>query len=162
MAFELTTVDAKVAYAVETTAGVRPTTGYVELVGIKEAPEIELTVDALETTDLSDRIVRYTTGRQDPGGEKSFTANNTVAFREAWDDFVTAAETAYKAGKKTYIAYIVEGDDDAFYWTGMPQRLGHGGLAENSVVTCSPKVVCTGVEGYASKPTLASDTSSDT
>ncbi|MGI6194034.1 MAG: hypothetical protein ACOYIJ_01505 [Eubacteriales bacterium] len=40
----------------------------------------------------------------------------------------------------------------------MPQRLGHGGLAENSIVNCSPKVICTGVEGYAPKPTLASDT----
>lgn len=155
MAFELSTVGAKVAYAVEATAGTRPTTGYIELTGIKEAPEIDLSVATIDASDLSDPIARYIPGRQDPGGEKTFSANNTSAFRTLWEAFVTAADTAYKAGKKTYIAYIVDGDDDAFYWTGLPQSLGHAGLSPNTVVECSPKIICTGVVGYETKPTLA-------
>lgn len=154
MAFELSTVGAKVVYAVATEAGTRPTTGYIELLGLTEAPEIELTVETLDASNLSDRKARYIPGRLDPGGEQVFTANNTSAFRTLWETFVTAAETAFADGKETYIAYIVDGDDDAYYWTGMPQALGHGGLAQNSVVTCSPKVVCTDVIGYEAKPTL--------
>lgn len=45
--FELSTVGAKVAYCVATTAGTRPTTGYVDLVGITEAPEIDLSTETL-------------------------------------------------------------------------------------------------------------------
>lgn len=155
MAFELSTVGAKVAYCVATTAGTMPTTGYTELVGITEAPEIDLTSDTLDVSNLSDKITRYIPGRQDPGGEKVFTANNTEEFRDLWEAFVTAAETAYADGKETYIAYIVEGDDEAFVWTGLPQTLGHGGLASNSPVTVSPKIILTDFVGYETAPTLA-------
>lgn len=156
MAFELSTVGASVAYAVATTAGTRPTTGYIDLVGIKTAPEIDLSTEAIDVSNLSDKITRYIPGRQDPGGEKAFTAGNTAAFRTLWAAFVTAAETAFADGKETYIAYIVDGDADAFYWTGLPQTLGHDGLDDNSLVTCSPKVICTDVIGYATKPTAGS------
>lgn len=156
MSFELSTVGAKVAYAVAATAGTRPTTGYTDLVGIKTAPEIDLSTETIDASNLSDKITRYIPGRQDPGGEKAFTAGNTSAFRSLWSTFVQAAETAYASGKETYIAYIVDGDDDAFYWTGLPQELGHDGLDDNSLVTCSPKVICTGVDGYETKPTVGS------
>lgn len=152
MAFELSTVGAKVAYCVATTAGTRPTSGYVDLVGLTEAPEIDLSTETLDASNLADAVTRYIPGRQDPGGEKSFSANNNSAFRTLWETFVSAAETGFAAGKETYIAYIVDGDTDAFYWTGMPQSLGHGGLAQNSVVTCAPKIVCTNVIGYDAKP----------
>ncbi len=155
MALELTTVGAKVAYAVATTAGTRPTTGYTDLIGLTEAPEIDLAVETLDASDLSDTKTRYKPGRLDPGGEKTFTANNTAAFRTLWATCVSAAETALAAGKETYFAYIVDGDDDAYYFTGMPQALGHGGLAQNSIVTCSPKIVCDDVIGYATAPTAA-------
>lgn len=153
MAFELSTVGAKVAYAVATTAGTRPTTGYIELEGIKTAPEIDLSTETIDASNLKDKVTRYIPGRQDPGGEKSFTAGNTSAFRTLWATFVSDAETAYKVGKETYIAYIVDGDDDAFYWVGLPQPLGHDGLDDNSLVTCSPKVICLDVVGYAAAPT---------
>lgn len=153
---EISSVGAKVAYCVATTAGVMPTTGYTEIPDIKEAPEIEMTTEALDCSNLSDAITRYIAGRSDPGGEKAFSANNTSAFRTAWETFVTAAESAAATGKETYIAYIPpDGDDDAFIWIGQPQSLGHGGFQDNSVLTLAPKVVCAGVIGYEAKPTLA-------
>jgi hypothetical protein len=152
---EISSVGAKVAYCVAATAGVMPTTGYTEIPDIKEAPEIEMTTETLDCSNLSDEITRYIAGRSDPGGEKAFSANNTSAFRTAWETFVTAAKTAAAAGKETYIAYIPpEGDDDAFFWIGQPQPLGHGGFQDNSVLTLAPKVVCAGVIGYEAKPTL--------
>ena len=153
---EISSVGAKVAYCVAATAGVMPTTGYTEIPDIKEAPEIEMTTETLDCSNLSDTITRYIAGRSDPGGEKAFSANNTSAFRTAWETFVTAAKTAAAAGKETYIAYIPpEGDDDAFIWIGQPQSLGHGGFQDNSVLTLAPKVVCAGVIGYEAKPSLA-------
>lgn len=154
MALELTTVGAKVAYAVETTAGTRPTTNFIDLEGMTEAPELGLSTSTLDCSDLSDKITRYVNGRQDPGGEKAFKANNTPAFRQRWAECVSAYETAKASGKQMYFAYIVEGDTDAFYWKGIPVPLGSDGLAGNSIYTCSPKVICTGVDGYETAPTL--------
>lgn len=152
---EISSVGAKVAYCVAATAGVMPTTGYTEIPDIKEAPEIEMTTETLDCSNLSDAITRYIAGRSDPGGEKAFSANNTSAFRTAWETFVTAAKSAAATGKETYIAYIPpDGDDDAFIWIGQPQSLGHGGFQDNSVLTLAPKVVCAGVVGYDTKPTL--------
>ena len=152
---EISSVGAKVAYCVAATAGVMPTTGYTEIPDIKEAPEIEMTTETLDCSNLSDTITRYIAGRSDPGGEKAFSANNTSAFRTAWETFVTAAKTAAAAGKETYIAYIPpEGDDEAFIWIGQPQSLGHGGFQDNSVLTLAPKAVCAGVIGYEAKPSL--------
>lgn len=156
MAFELSTVKAKVAYCVATTAGTRPTTGYVDLVGIKTAPDIDFSVETIDVSNLSDEYTRYIAARKDPGGEKVFSASNTPAFRTLWETFVSAAEAGYAAGKETYIAYIVDGDTEAFYWTGQPQALGHAGLEDNSEVTCSPKIVCNGIVGYAPAPTIGS------
>lgn len=156
--FELSTVGAKVAYAVATTKGTRPTTGYIVLDGIKTAPEVDLSTETIDASTLADKTTRYIPGRQDPGGEKSFTASNTSAFRALWETFVTEAETAHDAGKETYIAYIVEGDNEAFYWTALPQKLGHGGLDDNNLVVCSPKAICTDVIGYATVPTIGTGT----
>jgi hypothetical protein len=152
---EISSVGAKVAYCVAATAGVMPTSGYTEIPDIKEAPEIEMTTETLDCSNLSDAITRYIAGRSDPGGEKAFSANNTSAFRTAWETFVTAAKTAAANGKETYIAYIPpEGDDDAFFWIAQPQPLGHGGFQDNSVLVIAPKAVCAGVVGYDAKPSL--------
>lgn len=154
----LSTVGAKVAYAVETTAGTRPTTGYVVIDGLIEAPDVDLSTDTLDASTLADTITRYIPGRQDPGAEKVFSAFNTKDFRDDWDTFVSAVQTGLAAGKETHIAYIVEGDTEAFFWTGVPLPLGHGGLGNNDTVKCSPKIICTGFTGYETKPTIGAGT----
>ena len=94
MALEISTVKAHVKYAIETNAGTRPTTGYTEIPNIQTAPEVALTPDVLDASDITDQYKRYILGQQDPGGEKTFTANHTDAFITAWESLVTAAETA--------------------------------------------------------------------
>ena len=53
MAIELSTAGIKVKYAVETTAGTRPTTGYTEIPEIKSIPEFGTDINTLQTTPLS-------------------------------------------------------------------------------------------------------------
>lgn len=156
MNIALTTVGAKVAYCVEATKGTMPTSGYTDIPGIVSAPEIDLSADTLDASTLSDTITAYVAGRQDPGGEKSFEANNTSAFRTAWGSLVTAYETAIESDKAVWFAYIVEGDDDAFYFSGQPMALGHGGLGNNEISRVSPKIILHSIGGYAAKPTTGS------
>ena len=85
MANEISTAGITVKYAVETTSGTRPTTGYTSIPNIKNIPEFNPQPSALDVTDLSDTTwKRYIAGLKDPGGALGFTANFTSAFN-SWE-----------------------------------------------------------------------------
>jgi hypothetical protein len=56
MALEISTAGVALKYAVETTAGTRPTTGYTAIPNIKETPDFNPEPSTLEVTDLSDLV----------------------------------------------------------------------------------------------------------
>lgn len=149
MALEISTVNAKVKYCIETTAGTRPTTGYTVIPNVQTAPEIALTTETLDASDITDKIKRYIPGQQDPGGEKTFTCNHTDAFITAWDAMVTAWETAYASGKQLWIEYAFDNGAKSFYWSGIPQQLGTNEVGINAVHTIPATIVCTDVAGWA-------------
>ena len=153
MALEITTVGASVKYAVESTAGTRPTTGYTEIPDISSAPEISLDVDALDASNITDLITRYTAGRQDPGGNKEFTCNHTEAFITAWETMKTASDTARSSGKATWIEYVYPNATKSFFFSIIPLALGNGGIEQNSVDTIPAPFIVNGVHGWASKST---------
>lgn len=158
MALEITTVGASVRYAVETTKGTRPTSGYTTIPNIQQAPEISLDVEALDASDISDTITRYAAGRQDPGGAKSFTANHTEAFITAWEAMVSAYDTARAAGKQVWIEYVYPGATKSFFWSGIPLHLGSNGIENNAVSTIPASVICTGVAGWLTASTQPANT----
>lgn len=154
MALEITTVGAKVAYCIETTAGTRPTTGYTELKDVNEAPEFDLSLETIDASNITDTITRYVPGRQDPGGDASFTMNHTNAMITQWKAMVTAADTAYAAGKLCWFAYIFPDAADAFFWAGRPRDLGSSGIQQNSLNTVPGHVAVNKIEGWQTKPTV--------
>ena len=108
MALEISTAGVALKYAVETTAGTRPTTGYTAIPNIKETPDFNPEPSTLEVTDLSDLVwKRYIAGLKDPGGALSFTANLTSAFKTAWETLVSAYETAAASSKATWFEISV-------------------------------------------------------
>ena len=153
MALEITTVGASVKYVVETTAGSRPTSGYTTITDISSAPEISLEPDALDCSNITDLITRYTAGRQDPGGNKSFTANHTEAFLTAWATLCSSAATARASGKATWIEYAYPNASKSFFFSIIPLALGNGGIEQNSVDTIPAPFIVNGVEGWAAKST---------
>lgn len=146
---EIISVGAKVKYAVETTTGTRPKSGFTTIPNISEAPEIPMEKEALDCSDISDEVTRYTPGRADPGGNVSFTANHTEAFIEAWETLVSAATTAKAKGCATWFEYSYPNAKKSFFFSGMPQALGNSGIAQNEVDTIPAVVTVTGVEGWA-------------
>ena len=54
MANEVSTAGLTLKYAVETTKGTRPTTGYVQVARIKSVPDLNPTPGQIDVTDLSD------------------------------------------------------------------------------------------------------------
>jgi len=153
MALEISSVGASVKYAAETTAGTRPTADYTVIPNITTAPEIAMSTDSLEASDLSDTSKRYIPGQQDPGSDKTFTANHTEAFITAWETLVTAYETALAAGKAIWFEYVFPNATKSFFWSGAPQSLGTDAVDMNSIHTISPVVILSDIAGWATKST---------
>lgn len=154
-AIEVSSIGAKVMYAVEATAGTRPTAmaDYTLIPNITTAPAFDMTPETLDASDLGDDITQYISGRRDPGGDAAFTANLTTDFLTAWETLVSAAETAEAAGKRVWFVYVTPDFTKAYYWSGMPIALGHGGLEQNSVQTIQAHVVPNGDQTWANAPT---------
>lgn len=153
MALEISTVGATVKYAIETTAGTRPTTGYTEIPDVNEAPDFPMDVEVLDASNTTDLITRYIAGRQDPGGDKEFTLNHTENVITVWETMVTASETAYAQGKQTWFEYVYPDATKSFFFSAIPLKLGNGGIAQNEVDTIPAHVICTGIGGWATKST---------
>lgn len=155
MALEISTVGAKVLYAVETTAGTRPTTNYTVIPDVSEAPEFDMSLEVLDASNITDAVTRYIPGRQDPGGDKAFTLNHTDAVITAWDTLVSAAETAWASGKSVWFEYQYPNSAKSYFWSGIPKALGSSGIAQNEVSKIPAHVAVTGWAGWAAKSTTS-------
>lgn len=154
MALEITTVGAKVVYAWETTSGTRPTTGYVELPDVNEAPEFDLSLETIDASNITDTITRYVPGRQDPGGDAAYTLNHTDAVVSAWASLVTTAATKYAAGLRLWWAYVYPDAADSYFWCGRPLALGSSGISQNALSTIPAHCAVNDIHGWDTKPTI--------
>lgn len=148
MAYEVSTAGILVKYAVEATAGTRPTSGYTTIPNITVTPAISGEPETIEVTDLSDTTWRrYIAGLKDPGGAVSFTVHLTTAFITAWETLVSAAATAKAASKATWFEIYIPGVK-SFYFAGDPVALGLDEQDVGSAVETSAYVVVNDVEGF--------------
>ena len=141
---EITTVGAKVKYCVETTAGTRPTSGYTELIGVASAPALDMTVETIDVSDLSDTVTQYVPGRQDPGGDLQFSLNHSDEAIVAWNAMKSAADTGLVDKKRLWIEYAFPGATYSYFFCCRPLKLGNGGMEQNAADTIPAHVVPNG------------------
>lgn len=150
MANELSTLGITVNYAVETTAGTRPTTGYTKVAHIKAIPDFAVPPKGIEVTDLEETdIRRYVPGLRDLGDSLSFTANLTSDLITAWGAAVTAAETAWESGKSTWWEIKIPNLGNSFYFAGLPVELGLSAIDVNGALETKCVIAPTAFEGFA-------------
>ena len=102
-AIYLSTAGIHLKYAVEETAGTRPTTGYVDLVGVKSTPSLNPSPDTLETTTLNEEEYKtYINGLKDLGGALEFTFNMSEELITIWETMMTAYTAGIETGKRTW------------------------------------------------------------
>lgn len=155
MAMELSTAGVLLKYAVETTAGTRPTTGYTQVPNIKSIPDFNPEPESLEVTDLSDtEWRRYIPGLKDPGGALAFTANLTTAFKTAWEALVAAFTTAKASNKATWFEIMVP-SFGSFYFAGYPSPLGMTAMDVNAVLEIEAYVTPNKIEGWGNSSTVS-------
>ena len=154
MAINLSTAGVQLQYAVETTAGTRPTTGYTRIKGIKSTPSLNPSPDALETTTLDELEYKtYIDGLKDVGGAIEFTFNLTEELITAWDELMTAYEAGKTTGKATWFTIVVPGLTDSFYFTGNPSAMGLPETSVNSVLEITNYITPTNAPEKFAKPT---------
>lgn len=154
MSIDLSSAGVTLQYAVESTSGTMPTTGFTVVPGIKAIPDLNPEPSSLETTTLEAMEWKtYIPGLKDPGGALAFTANNSEAFQTAWNSLVEAAETAKEADKATWFAIVIPGLTKAFYFTGNPSPLGLSAIEVDSVLEIEPYISPNEIKGWSAKPT---------
>lgn len=154
MAINLSTAGVQLLYAVEKTAGERPTTGYTRIKGIKSTPSLNPSPESLETTTLDETEYKtYIDGLKDIGGAIEFTFNLTEELMTTWDALMTAYETAKTSNKATWFTIVVPGLTKAFYFTGNPSAMGLPETSVSSVLEITNYITPTNAPEKFAKPT---------
>ena len=154
MAINLSTAGIHLKYAVEETAGTRPTTGYVDLKGVKSTPNLNPSPDTLETTDLNETEYKtYIDGLKDLGGALEFNFNLTQELVETWEELMTAYEAAKASGKAVWFLIDIPGLTQGMYFPGNPSDMGVPETEVNSVLEITNYITPTGAPVRAEKPT---------
>ena len=136
MANAVSTAGMLVKYAVEATAGTRPTTGYTLIPGVKAIPAIYNDPNMLQSTSLeATRNHTYIPGLNDSGGAIQLTVNDYEAFRTAWNACVAAYDGLGDGLTMWFeIAYQDGSELESFYFPAQPLALGFGGAEVDSVL----------------------------
>lgn len=157
MANAVSTAGMLVKYAVETTAGTRPTSGYTVIPGVKAIPELWNEPNMLDSTPLSaTKNKTYIEGLGDNGGAIALTVNDEELFRAAWDTCVSAFE-GLTGGKQMWfeIAYQDGSNLESFYFPGQPLALGFGGAEVDSVLENNANIAPQGDYLFAAASTTS-------
>lgn len=155
-AINLSTAGVYVAYAVEATAGERPTSGYTKLTGAKTTPSLNPSPETLETTTLDETEYKtYIDGLKDLGGALEFTFNLTEELIKEWGDLMTAYEAAKAEGKATWFTIVIPGLTKSFYFTGNPSEMGLPETSVSSVLEITNYITPTNAPASYAKPTVA-------
>lgn len=152
MALEFSTIGVKIGYAVEATAGTRPTSGYTNIPDIKNIPGIDLTPSRLQVTNLIDKYHRYVAGVMDAGDDVALTANLTASLKTAWTSMVSAANTAWGSGKSTWYEISIPGFD-SFFFAGIPTEMGFNEMGVDAVAEASLHIIPNQIAGWATATT---------
>ena len=148
----LSTAGVFLAYAVESTAGTRPTAGYTKLTGAKSTPSLNPSPETLETTTLDETEYKtYIDGLKDLGGALEFTFNLTEDLVDEWGDLMSAYETAKAAGKATWFTIVIPGLSESFYFTGNPSEMGLPETSVSSVLEATNYITPVGAPEFATK-----------
>lgn len=131
---DLSTIGVKVGYAVEATAGTKPS-AFTQLKRCKAIDGIELSPDKIDVTALEDSIKQYTDGVQDTGGDWGLTFGMNDDVINALTTLKSSADTGKTAGKATWFVVYFPGLTKSFFVKAMPGNIpmpevGQGNAAE--------------------------------
>ncbi len=154
MGVALSTAGVTIGYAVESTAGTRPTTGYTVIPDVKEIPEMNPEPETLESTTLAETEYKtYIEGLKDLGGALSFLANYTTELETVWSALVEAYKTAKTSGKATWFEVKHPQLEKSVFFTGQPSAMGLPAMSVNAILETNLYITPTNAPSWEEKTT---------
>lgn len=162
MAGEISTAGIKIKYAVETTAGTRPTTGYLEKAsgGVLNIADYVIGISGLaadfeqhDVTPLSETSRhRFIKGLQGNDGNISLSCNINPTSRADWD-LIVAAYNALTDGKGMWFEFNLPGDTDSVFYRAEPCPMGFPDVESAQAVQGAVQIIENQYAGWAAKST---------
>ena len=147
-----------VAYAMEATAGTRPTTGWTKIPEITNIPELaSADYDTIDMTPIDEEVQHQEiTGLRQSPGTLTFEANLSDTLLTFWNDtLMSAYNTAIAAGKHMWVAVIIKGMDKAYFFTAEPKELSPSGGGAADGWKCTLPLTMTNTPVWDDKPTVS-------
>lgn len=145
------------AYAVETTAGTMPSTGWAEVPEVTSIPELaSAEFDQIDMTPINATKSHITiNGLRAAPGTLAFEANLSDTLLTFWNTtLMTAYTTANADGKAMWFAVILNGMDKAYCFTAKPTELTFPGGDVSNGLKCNLPITPTNEADWYDAPTL--------
>lgn len=148
----VSTVGITFGYGVETTAGEKPAT-FTQLTRINTIAGLDITNENIDASALEDTLTKYIKGRGDiGGGEWSYTLNLTPETVTETETMMTAAATAYAAGKSTWYEIIIPGFTQAIFVVAQPgSEIPVPEMNQNELLTVDIPLTVNDYKGFDTK-----------
>lgn len=130
----LAAIGVKIGYAVETTAGTKPTEGYTHIPDIKSTPSLNTTPNTADATTFDNKeFTTYVELLKDLGGALEFNANFTEELKTAWETMMTAYGNL-SDGKRMWFVIRIPGVLENVFFAGQPSKMGLPEMSANSLI----------------------------
>ena len=139
MSERLSTAGMSLMYAVETSKGTRPTTGYKTIPEIKSMPSFNPAPNTIDSTTLAEtEYMTFIKGLKDLGGALEYGANLTEDLITFWEELLDEYDTASASGLSVWFAVVHPKLSKATYYVGEPAPIGFneaevGAMAETTL-----------------------------
>lgn len=156
MSERFSTAGMLLVYAVEATAGTRPTTGYVKIPEVKSMPSFNPAPETIQSTTLEETEYHtYVEGLKDLGGALEFGANLTADLITAWET-CNSAHDALTGGKAMWFAVVHPKLEKAVFFKGDPSPLGLNEATVGSMAETTLYITPNSAPEWQTKPTISS------
>lgn len=131
----LSTLGVKFGYAVETSAGTKPS-AFTWLERCNNINGLNLSTEIIDASALEDYIARKIAGRQDPGDDWTVTFNYTAEVAQQLKDMIAEYNTGKQSDLRTWFEVWIPNATNAFYVVAQPpQILSMPEFGQNSLLT---------------------------
>ena len=156
MSQRFSTAGMYLCYAVESTKGTMPTSGYTQIPEIKSMPSFNPAPETIESTTLLETEYKtYVAGLKDLSGNLEYTANLTADLISVWASCVSAHDTAAQSDKATWFAVVHPKLAQAIFFQGEPSPIGLNEASVGAMAETTLYVTPNSAPVWAAKPTLA-------
>lgn len=148
-AVDLSTAGIHVGYAIEATAGTKPT-AFIDIPNPKSIPDTNPDPSTYDVTSLNDtEWKRYIDGLKDAGGALAITFGMSQVFLDMWEGICDEYDAGKDDNKRMWLEFYHKRLDKGFFFTCTPTRMGWAASDVDSAWDTSVSVTPTGEIGWA-------------